>query len=791
MTFMCLSILVFALPIFLSSLVCNGSDTLLLGQSLLPNQTLVSKGGKFELGYFSPPNSTNFYIGIWYKSIPLQTVVWVFNRYTPILNNSQLKLLYYDKYSSLCLLIAGIDDGEICFGTSSNIREALILDTGNFVMRNASGGILWQSFDEPTDTWLPGMKLTDSDSLYSWRNPNSLYSWRNPNDPSLGNYSLVSDKRQLFIRYNDNLSLWASGNHSNFSSSYNVALESSGTDEHFMYYKNYSDSLVSRIVIDYLGRLTRYGWSEASQAWIVLASTADFMSRPNSICNHSYCRCLDGFVQDGELSSGCERRRPLKCGERKTTFVTLSIARLPAYPQYWTTTTNDLCNLACSRNCSCTAYSYDTIIGGLCFLYMGDLSAMESPLNNSVGVDIYIKTESAYNGKLLVVALVVPIPAAVIISCFCFYYIWPKLKSKVSGERNQNLLLLDWNSNEAAYEGHGSVRKKDSGHELPFFSLESIAKSTNKFSITNKLGQGGFGPVFKGELLNGQFVAVKRLSKRSGQGLEEFRNEMELIAKLQHRNLVRILGCCNEKDEMILVYEYMPNKSLNSFLFEINKKEVLDWKKRVHIISGIAQGLLYLHQYSRLRIVHRDLKASNILLDADMNPKISDFGMARIFGGNDSQANTKRIVGTYGYMSPEYAMEGLFSVKSDVFAFGILMLEIISGKKNTGLLRYAWNLWKSDCVDELIDPILELSNGSSSTAIRYIQISLLCVEENPVDRPLISDIVGMLNNEKRSIESPRNPALTIGRALVKKTPTPHEVKSCSINDMSVSYVEAR
>ncbi|KAG6386937.1 hypothetical protein SASPL_152117 [Salvia splendens] len=247
---------------------------------------------------------------------------------------------------------------------------------------------------------------------------------------------------------------------------------------------------------------------------------------------------------------------------------------------------------------------------------------------------------------------------------------------------------------------------------------------------------------------------------------------------------------------MILVYEYMPNKSLDCFLFEPNQKHVLDWNKRIHIISGFAQGLLYLHQYSRLRIVHRDLKASNILLDADMNPKISDFGLARIFGGNEMQANTKRIVGTYGYMSPEYAMEGLFSVKSDVFAFGVLMLEIISGKKNTGfygseylcLLRYAWDLWKKGCVDELIDPTtLELLKSWSSVAMRYVQISLLCVEENPVDRPLICDVVAMLNNDKRAIQTPRNLTLTVGRALVAQ----REVEICSIQDMTMSHVEAR
>ncbi|XP_047973791.1 G-type lectin S-receptor-like serine/threonine-protein kinase RKS1 isoform X2 [Salvia hispanica] len=310
---------------------------------------------------------------------------------------------------------------------------------------------------------------------------------------------------------------------------------------------------------------------------------------------------------------------------------------------------------------------------------------MYTPTNTSVTVmaHIYIKIEASHNRKLLVVELVVSVSAALILSFLCFRYIWPKLKTIDSGETNQNLLLLDLNSDGSFTNKEGEDKHR--WHKLPIFSLGSITASTNNFSITNKLGQGGFGPVYKGELANGQFVAVKRLSQKSRQGLEEFRNEMHLIAKLQHRNLVRIFGCCDEKDEMILVYEYMPNKSLDYFLFEPSQKDVIDWNKRIHIISGIAQGLMYLHQYSQLRIVHRDLKASNILLDAEMNPKISDFGLARIFGGNESQENTKRIVGTYGYMSPEYAMEGLFSVKSDVFAFGVLMLEIISGKKNTGV----------------------------------------------------------------------------------------------------------
>jgi serine/threonine protein kinase len=199
--------------------------------------------------------------------------------------------------------------------------------------------------------------------------------------------------------------------------------------------------------------------------------------------------------------------------------------------------------------------------------------------------------------------------------------------------------------------------------------------------MENKLGQGGFGPVYKGNLQDGKEIAIKRLSSTSGQGLEEFMNEIILISKLQHRNLVRLLGCCIEGEEKLLIYEFMANKSLNTFIFDSTKKLELDWPKRFEIIQGIACGLLYLHRDSCLRVVHRDMKVSNILLDEEMNPKISDFGLARMFQGTQHQANTRRVVGTLGYMSPEYAWTGMFSEKSDIYAFGVLLLEIITGKR--------------------------------------------------------------------------------------------------------------
>ncbi|XP_042380177.1 cysteine-rich receptor-like protein kinase 15 [Zingiber officinale] len=215
--------------------------------------------------------------------------------------------------------------------------------------------------------------------------------------------------------------------------------------------------------------------------------------------------------------------------------------------------------------------------------------------------------------------------------------------------------------------------------------MEAIRIATDNFSDRNKLGEGGFGSVYKGTLENGEHVAVKRLSRSSGQGLDELKNEgLFLVAKLRHRNLVRLLGCCLDSEEKLLVYNYLANTSLDKFLFDNSKRKQLDWARRFKIIEGISRGLLYLHEDSPWKIIHRDLKASNILLDANMDPKISDFGLAKLFGVDETQGNTRRIAGTFGYMTLEYALHGLFSVKSDVYSYGVLVLEILTGQKNNG-----------------------------------------------------------------------------------------------------------
>ncbi|GAV64977.1 Stress-antifung domain-containing protein/Pkinase_Tyr domain-containing protein [Cephalotus follicularis] len=311
------------------------------------------------------------------------------------------------------------------------------------------------------------------------------------------------------------------------------------------------------------------------------------------------------------------------------------------------------------------------------------------------------------------------------------------------------------------------------------FDFNTIEAATNRFADDNKLGKGGFGEVYKivrfdywlmkqfqGTLPKGREIAVKRLSRSSGQGAEEFKNEVLLVARLQHRNLVRLLGFCLEGEEKILVYEFVPNKSLDYFLSDPEKQGQLNWSTRYKIIGGVARGILYLHEDSRLRIIHRDLKSSNILLDGDMNPKISDFGVARIFGVDQTQANTNQIVGTYGYMSPEYLKHGQFSMKSDVYSFGVLILEIITGKKNSSFcqtygaanfLSHAWKHWRDGAPLELLDPIVR-DSCSRNEVIRCIHIGLLCVQEDPADRPTLATIVLMLSSYSATLPLPQEPA---------------------------------
>ncbi|XBI49937.1 hypothetical protein VPH35_113418 [Triticum aestivum] len=300
------------------------------------------------------------------------------------------------------------------------------------------------------------------------------------------------------------------------------------------------------------------------------------------------------------------------------------------------------------------------------------------------------------------------------------------------------------------------VSKSDSRFLL--FSYLKIRSATDNFSQENKIGEGDFGHVYKGRLPHDQDIAVKRLSLNSVQGFREFMNEIKLIASLQHKNLVRLLGCCIKSKERILVYEYMPNGSLEEFIFGPGAKrswpDYLEMECR-HIIEGIAEGLLYIHDYAHECIVHKDMKPrGNILLDHEMNPKISDFGIARICLSNVTESNTTTAIGTMGYIAPEYCFQNVYSTRSDVFSFGIIVLEIISGKR--ALRKYAWQLWREQRCDEFVDHSLG-EEYLEVDVMRYIHVALLCVQDSAEDRPSMRDVTTMLSNGNRRLLLPAQP----------------------------------
>ncbi|XP_073004172.1 G-type lectin S-receptor-like serine/threonine-protein kinase At1g11300 isoform X2 [Typha latifolia] len=793
---------------------CSSADRLTPGQSISIDETIVSDGGAFALGFFSPTNSTtNLYLGIWYNNIPQRSVIWIANREDPITDSSATASISKDVNIVVTDVKARIiwTSNVTSNGSLGNSTEAVLLNSGNFVLRATNDAVIWQSFDYPTDTIIPGMKLQLSHKTHAARR---LIAWKDSEDPSLGEFSVGADPNtsiQIFTWRGSTpfwrSSVWAgnliAGARSANSNFVMYVAIIDNEDEIYITFSLSDGSASTRYTLDYSGKTNLLTWDGTN--WSVLASW------PNSSCDtyghcgpFGYCdsiesiptcKCLQGFEpvmykdwSNGNFSGGCRRTEDLECGGGDG-FLSIGGMKVPDNFLFLSNRTIDECEAECLDNCSCTAYAYanlSTISSNIsrCLVWMGEL--IDAEMKES-GENLYLRLAGYGSGGRRKEGVIISITVfGTIILISCIYFVW-KYRDKILCVRKKDKLekrLVNYQRSNAEFAENISGSNEfgegnpGQGLQLPLINFESIVVATDNFSDSHKLGQGGFGKVYKGKLHGEQQVAVKRLIRGSGQGIEEFKNEVVLIAKLQHRNLVRLLGCCIQGEEKLLVYEYMPNKSLDYFLFDSTRKSTLDWKTRFKIIKGIGRGLLYLHQDSRLTIIHRDLKASNVLLDEDMNPKISDFGMARIFGDNQDQANTNRVVGTYGYMSPEYAMEGLFSVKSDIYSFGVLLLEI------------AWKLWNEEKANEFTDESIA-ENCSVHEALRCIHVGLLCVQDHPNDRPTMSSVIFMLENEIAIHQQPSQPFFTCQRNVDEHNQRIHNVESLSTNNVTLTMVEGR
>ncbi|KAB1210085.1 hypothetical protein CJ030_MR6G011339 [Morella rubra] len=865
---------------------CCAKYILKPGEWIDDGTNLVSSGGNFVLGFFTPRGSSRpqKFVGIWYAWDP-HTVVWVANRDAPVFN-----------------------DSNAAFGIAED-GNLKLLDSGNLVLSDDQSlkKSLWMSFKNPTDTFLPGMTMEENLNLTSWVGDG---------DPGIGNFTFKQDQggEGSYIISKKPVEYWRSRIPDKFSSwdeiPYAVAyllsnFSGSTKPSKNDYYvkiltKWLPDYNCSRLVMNYSGYLEFWTCDQDKREWTRKWRQPEDECSVYNVCgkfgscniknrgSSFLCRCLPGFKpsnpgrwNSGKFSDGCTGSDSTSCPS--DTFLSLKMMKAAENRTVrGDIITNNVCwtwsedpsNLReeyakGGRNLSVRVAKYEIDNGTSLALELVHSPTLEStrrscepcgtymipyPLStsNSCGDPRYFSFDcDASAGQVSFkapsgtyrVASIDPNTRKFVIQvkltnfdwyarnawqpnlslpfrvagtadlgnsvsaynygkeiswdppleptctsaadcndwpqstcnatkdgmkrCLCEpNFRWNGLLLNCSKEINRsdkiNRVLRTFNSEKHVKSliDSGEFREEDEKDlDVPFFSLESILVATDSFSNANKLGQGGYGPVYKGTFPGGQEIAVKRLSSVSGQGLQEFKNEVVLIAKLQHRNLVRLRGFCIQRDENILLYEYMPNKSLDSFLF--------------------ARGLLYLHQDSRLRIIHRDLKTSNILLDEEMNPKISDFGLARIVGGKETGDNTTRVVGTYGYMSPEYALEGVFSVKSDVFSFGVVLLEILSGRKNTGfyqsdkalsLIGYAWRLWVENKVLDLMDETLR-EVADVAQFVKFVNIALLCVQEDPSDRPNMSLIVTMLDNETATVPTPKRPAFVPRRVLSSSTPT--------------------
>ncbi|KAG9439650.1 hypothetical protein H6P81_019815 [Aristolochia fimbriata] len=314
----------------------------------------------------------------------------------------------------------------------------------------------------------------------------------------------------------------------------------------------------------------------------------------------------------------------------------------------------------------------------------------------------------------------------------------------------------------SCFVGKGPVRASQEVDEevssiqnVRIFSYKELRAATQDFSPDCKIGEGGFGSVYKGTLKGGEAAAIKVLSAESRQGVREFLTEINVISDIEHENLVKLHGCCVEGAHRILVYGYLENNSLDKTLLGSNDNNIqFNWKVRTNICIGVARGLAYLHEEVRPHIVHRDIKASNILLDNNINPKISDFGLAKLLPPNMTHVST-RVAGTIGYLAPEYAVRGQLTRKADIYSFGVLLLEIVSGRNNRSskllheeqyLLEKTWELHERGELAELIDSSL---NGDYSVdeGCRFLKIGLLCTQDSPKLRPAMSSVVKMLSGK--------------------------------------------
>ncbi|KAE8654816.1 G-type lectin S-receptor-like serine/threonine-protein kinase [Hibiscus syriacus] len=748
--------------------VCFAVDTISTNQSLSGNQTIVSAGGVFELGFFRSGNSFNYYIGTWYKKVSRFTPVWIANREKPV----------HDIYSS----VLKISDGNLVLFNESRVPiwstnvssgpaisssvVAVLLDDGNLVLRDGlnsiSSTILWQSFDHPTDTWLPGSKLR-----FNKRTNQSqrIISWRSHDDPAPGLYSLEIDPveaNHIVMVWNRSRPYWTSGawdqQTMSFSlvpemrmaslsnSTYNFIYFSEENESYFLYYF-YNSSTTAKLFMDVSGQLQQMSWLEDMEQWMVQFSQPRQQCGVYALCGAfgscneiglPFCSCLRGFHPKSEtnwnlsdFSDGCERTTRLQCEEdpnfvtgKTDKFLESPNVKLPERAQAMSVGSMLECESACLEYCNCTAYAYDS---DGCRIWMTELLDLQQYSGDtSDGRTIYIRLaasefRSSSNNNGIIIGAVAG--GVGLVLCLVIFAILRWRRRRMINPTVEGSLLA--------------------------FGYRDLQSATKNFS--EKLGGGGFGSVFKGRLPDSSIIAVKQLEGIS-QGEKQFRSEVSTIGTVQHVNLVRLRGFCSEGMRKLLVYDYMPNGSLDAHLFLEDNSKPLAWKTRYQIALGTARGLTYLHEKCRDCIIHCDIKPENILLDAELCPKVADFGLAKLIGREFSRVLTT-MRGTRGYIAPEWISGVAITAKADVYSYGMMLFEIVSGRRNSeqneeGKVGFfptsvARAITQDGDVLSLLDPGLN-EDAPVDEISRICKVACWCVQDDETHRPSMGQVVQIL-----------------------------------------------
>ncbi|XP_009615767.1 G-type lectin S-receptor-like serine/threonine-protein kinase SD2-2 [Nicotiana tomentosiformis] len=647
------------------------------------NITILSENNTFELGFFKTNDENRWYLGIWFASVPSPTYVWVANRERPIKNPS-LATLEITKDGKLVLK----QDSRTIIWETSNLDKASdikLLDQGNLVLVSTEGNLIWQSFDFPTDTWLPGMNLTAT----KW-----LTSWKSSTDPSQGRYSLrlqPSSYGEIVLVYNGTYPYWSTGNWTenafvgvpemtvpyiykfNFVAPF-TPMASFGYSE--VPIENGVPPPLTRFIVDFTGQIKQFTWFQQAQSWNMFWSQPENLCKTYGLCGNlgfcnsktlNPCKCLPGFNPldsdswiAGDFSGGCRRESNEMCS-KKDGFEEVGIVSYDGARVVSITETRSECEKECLGSCSCIGL-YHNERTKLCKNLYGSLLNLRNLTSDGTIEDkLYVRVQGGGNtqkkqiqGRLLLIEMICGFVVILSVGIGTFLVLKRRRIRKKNKEEEDVFPIMN----------------------LKVFSYKELNAATKGFS--EKLGHGGFGTVFLGELSDSSLVAVKRL-ERPGGGEKEFRAEVCTIGNIQHVNLVRLRGFCSENSHRLLVYEYMPKGSLSAYLRRDGQN--LSWDVRFRVAVGTAKGIAYLHEECRSCIIHCDIKPENILLDEDFSAKVSDFGLAKLLGRDFSRV-LATMRGTWGYVAPEWISGLAITTKADVYSYGMTLLELIGGRRN-------------------------------------------------------------------------------------------------------------